>query len=607
MRPIDIRIDIPERDVYLQVQPAPVTVLVGPNESGKTTALGAIEAALHGPTGSTWPVLGTIDDHLTIAVEFESADGSRVRLQRGARRGKHQVQFQGSRKVRQVASEIAATFGRGAVWRPVDLQGMTRAQRLAWFQANMAGGLVDLDLGELEEHLGELDVEVPTWTRPVEQLTAMADQLREERLQIDRDRKSAKATVDRLSADPPPASSGSTAMHEARLEELRQEGERLASELGRAEGLQSSRAQIASVIARLEQELGEDRNNPNGHPIRTDDAKTGALARVEQLSGLLTTIVEQKERAKRVIGRLDEEIRHGEDADDGEPVRLLREALDLCDADGRVASLIRLAIEELAPDLEQLRAMRDRTAANLAELEAKHSAAFDARHRYLLGIQQYDRIRQIEKRLQELVAERDAIELIPVEAIKTSREALRVEYAEVRSELKVCQASDRHRVMLRTARSELRKLTTRRVQVTEAERVVREALVEALEQQTRPLRDPMSRICRAVLGADVRVRLDDGLDLELVREMEQVMHIDEAPASARATAYAALQVAVRESLGGMRYVLLDDLEHLDQDRRTRFVKAMVAEVDGGHLDWCLLAGVDDGWRPPGVTLIEMEA
>lgn len=145
-------------------------------------------------------------------------------------------------------------------------------------------------------------------------------------------------------------------------------------------------------------------------------------------------------------------------------------------------------------------------------------------------------------------------------------------------------------------RVNLQRAQNRRTRARELIGPVEATLSGMLGELVSPLEEPVSRITRAVLGADFRVELTGGATFWLVWPDRRAPI--EASKSEHAVAMMALRCAVQQSLGGWRHLVLDDMENLVASRRTRFVEAMLDEVREGRLDNFIGACVEDGWRPP---------
>ncbi len=145
-------------------------------------------------------------------------------------------------------------------------------------------------------------------------------------------------------------------------------------------------------------------------------------------------------------------------------------------------------------------------------------------------------------------------------------------------------------------RASLDTAQTRRTKARELGAIVETVLSRMLGELVSPLEEPVSRITRAVLGADFRVVLDGGATFWLVWPDHKAPLA--ASRSEQAVAMMALRCAVQQHLHGWRHLVLDDMENLASNRRTQFVEAMLDEVREGRLDNFLGACVEDGWSPP---------
>jgi hypothetical protein len=155
-----------------------------------------------------------------------------------------------------------------------------------------------------------------------------------------------------------------------------------------------------------------------------------------------------------------------------------------------------------------------------------------------------------------------------------------------------------------SARLGLGAATSKRADIRAAGEAVRDLLGQRLQAAVAPLLDPVNEhLFPALGGQGLSIRLGKGAHLEL---QPSGTPLASASTSERVCALMLLQAAVHARQGGWRHVLVDDLEHLDHERRTAFVGAMAAWMEAGELDTFIGACVDDGWTPPpGVDVVRL--
>lgn len=166
---------------------------------------------------------------------------------------------------------------------------------------------------------------------------------------------------------------------------------------------------------------------------------------------------------------------------------------------------------------------------------------------------------------------------------------------------------------LESHRAKLRQATDLRDQVTDAGKRVKAATVSRMAAAIEPVTAPASLITQQVLGMELGIDLEQGgmpylyADAPARGGPTGRIPVFSASHSQRSVALMALQAAIQSKLRGWRSVVLDDLEHLEPERRTKFVEAMRDAVhERGLLHNFMCAAVADGWEPPdGVQIIRL--
>lgn len=136
------------------------TVFAGPNESGKSSAIGLINLVLRGPAGTVWPMhVETPTADFKCVLQF--SDGSSVR--RGMRGGTHGASVYTSMGivendkgrplgVQAVTTEVTARYGLASTWSLDSLSTLTPAEQSRWFEEQLLRPLSP-SMDELREKL----------------------------------------------------------------------------------------------------------------------------------------------------------------------------------------------------------------------------------------------------------------------------------------------------------------------------------------------------------------------------------------------------------------------------------------------------------------------
>lgn len=112
----------------------PVTTILGPNDSGKTTILALASLALSGPSAGQWGVLGALDYDITVAATFD-ANGSHFSIARSRIDGKHAIEINGEpQKIQDGQIAIVGKIGKAHSVAIGDLLSLSGTKRLEWLQ-----------------------------------------------------------------------------------------------------------------------------------------------------------------------------------------------------------------------------------------------------------------------------------------------------------------------------------------------------------------------------------------------------------------------------------------------------------------------------------------
>jgi hypothetical protein len=365
---------------------ARVVVLLGGNEAGKSTLLGLPRLALEGPSGSTWPVLGTSPAYDWMC-RLQFVNSPDVDLERGAiiqsevdRRvtgGKHVAALNArGGTLASVNAQIEATLGSASVWSLEAFLSQTPTKRLAWLEENAlqgAGWSLDQVEAEVRASLERVRVALDVAIEPGKPLRRTTDKdgrallgrlitlLRDRWLDADRRTKSVQKAIENderavanfAGGRPPGTVPGLRAQVvdiDTKLAELnRAKG---ASEAGRAEFVRAT-----DEVNRLVREL-ENTHNVDTDKVVADRAReeTNARARLEALQRQDPSDVGVGRRAE--LERLESTAKQIEGLRDAANVDLakVRAILELepllrpllFGVDDRVAALVADGFEERA-------------------------------------------------------------------------------------------------------------------------------------------------------------------------------------------------------------------------------------------------------------------
>jgi hypothetical protein len=155
------------------------------------------------------------------------------------------------------------------------------------------------------------------------------------------------------------------------------------------------------------------------------------------------------------------------------------------------------------------------------------------------------------------------------------------------------------RVALESARADAQRLQAELDTVIATRDAITAAKSQWLASKISGSLAPARRITTAVLGAEVSVTTDDDGAHILLGDIDLDTVQGDQLRSPRIVALAALRVAMLSNLEGLRALFVDDLECIDEERRSRFIEALAAEVRCGTIHQVMGASVDALVTPLG--------
>lgn len=659
MRLIHLQADNLHGHLTYDVEVGPVTVILGANEAGKSTLLGVPALVLDGPKRGNYPVLGQSPSYSWFAaVAFD--DGTVVTRQMTG--GTHGATFNGDAAgITVVQQRIERLIGEGGTWSLSAFMALSSAKQLDALEERVlvgAGWTRERALEELAPHLPTLRARLylaDDWVPEGTAREILNDiQARLQALFTETDR-----TVKRLqqtcAQDEVEATAEAERLPGGTVPYWRAELARLDKELGEAEaskgiyeGQRQGREALEAEVAKVEADL-DALVIPVGDLVASVQDARQALAAARQTledavatEGEAAATVQQLQRqaqglqAERAGAMSAKQIAEAAGAGVAEAlagiegvvgavmlsddhVDVLRRAVDrirslvpsLYDAeqavtavDQKIAGLgvqVSSAERRVARTAQAAAEARGQAAVagvTVANAEAIVTEAAEARRR---RDELEQRLAALRLRLADLVTGDVGSIEDRIAGLQEARSTAVRNHDALNDAVAARVLRSDHTVQ-RQAAIELRTMVRRELTTITSMRS------RALTATVEPLVEAMNPITLRAMGVQVSITLDGGFSLRLERPDGTQVPYETATASQVAIVGAALELAVRQRLGGWRRLLIDNLNDLDADRRTRFVEAMLALADEGLVDNVLLASVEDGWAPPeGVTLVRLGA
>lgn len=628
-----------------------LTVFRGPNESGKSTALGVIRLVLDGPSGPTWPLLGERPDYDWRAELSFDRGGRALTVARGMFRGDHYVLVDGAPiGLREAAKVLSDTLGTAVAWSAQNFMQETARARMEWLLARVVEGE-----GWTREHLfevlgsiGELtDIDAlatDAWRSEAtsrQALDRLMSDLRAQDVAADQDARRLSKVVEHEGSQ---GAAAGEALPPGTVASWTAERERIDAELAKAHQArgQAEAADKAAAMLRQEQDrLFEEMNKCRDEAAwaerkrNVDERVRGAQRGEQEASQTLVAAQNARDSArahaqslrdqsKALAARLADakaELRVAQAVDQARGA--LSPALDLLKrigADhsspyhqealtvvGDLAMLFTGEVGQAVGDFErELRgvdvqlegAERALVLAEAkfhdemkrtAEASAAVTDALKERERCILE----DTVRlqhaaSLAERYERLTAEIQAAGSASLDAIEAQIEALTVGRKDAQRNIDALTDAAGARAAQLGNRELLQGAKDRRGKIREALKALEGVRGQMTAALFAPLQERVSAITLAVLGARWNPAVTGGWDWALWRDDAFHAH---GSRSGGVVAMAALHIAIAEHLGGWRHVVLDDLENLEVSRRNMLLDALRAELIAGRLDNAVVACV----------------
>ena len=278
-----------------QIDIDPVTLLVGPNDAGKTTILNLPRLLVDGPTQGNWPSVGEAKYPFNVTGEWNMDDasfrnGGPFRVDRGrSNEGTHLVSIDGNpQKVNAAAVQLGMLAGKAWGLSVSELVGLTGRFRMDWLQANVLRG--DWPLDRVLADIGETGVDLPwltastalsgpaygpdvtgqSFTKGAIHALEQADKLNEGEI---RQLRGAIEQVPRPAEDLPP---GTVAEWRQKLEALTAEGHDLNRRAGEHQGTRTARDTLTKAVGTAEARLAANHQAAAAHLAQVIAAMFGA-------------------------------------------------------------------------------------------------------------------------------------------------------------------------------------------------------------------------------------------------------------------------------------------------------------------------------------------
>jgi len=544
---------------------SPVVVITGGNAKGKTTLLRVPELAVREGGRTPFVRVGKKPQDFVAEMVLE-ANGKDAAVRREVRKGKHTLAIKGEPiNVDKGQGVLDATLGEAFAFEPKKMLAMTAAAQLKWLQDNVLGaGTEDLapKLADYKKRLGKLYITIPD-TVNADGLRALVKEIMGAHKDHDRDVKRLAGEVEH-GAPSDDAPDGDPDALAAKLTELATEIEDVQRQRGAADGAKDAVAKLQASIQERETAIQQAEGaDPDAVVTKWEHATNEAQQLQADAEEAATTALAECEEARRAMEVAKKKAQKASEASmraRAKATEIEREAA----VDIQAATQAKELADNAASELQQLRTDLD-TIDSDVDVEALDNT--------LLGLR----------------TERTTTQA-SITAIETHADARAVHRGHV----------DDHKraIAMRTMAHELGKELGPKGLLGEALASTFGELVTAINETLTP-----------VIGCEVWMDSSDGFAWGIVKDGKRIP-IHTASESEQMATFADFAIAVRNKLGGWRFLAIDGIEVMEATRRTAFVESMVAACEAGLLDGCWLASVtnvikvlEDGselldWTPP---------
>lgn len=623
----------------------PVCVVLGPNESGKTTLLQAIDVAVRGQGAAAWD---RFRERARIRASWSESEQLAFRVDRGVDGGRTTVEVNGralgvkaaDAAIRDALGD-AALFDLGAwlalplrdqlaevaTWSSVDPVGFDLAAVRDLVERRLSRPLVDtfVKLGISDPPAADARSWVGAMVAAVREvdLAANAEALRLNKIVDDVER----GRADQRAALPP----GTVAMWRGEVDRIDAQLGALRTKLGASEEADeaATRAQealqtVSAALTRVNDQL--------------DRATTAAREQQQRLAAVVARCDEQlatvkaaeaadesarvaATRSAEEVALLREELARAEGLHENE--RYLRDRLSLVADNDDVPMWARLRVSEVLERAglggsvlrDQLATKTNEHAGYAVKAAGTTRQLTAARASYATLVGDRDVLtKQIaveSNRIARLTGERSALEqeaeraqaavlaagTADTSAVRAAIDGLLVDRkvalgnADKLSDFDGSEAAHAQRILDR------QEAVARRTLARDLQPILLDVQLRLVEAALVPMLRTASAITSAVYGYQLTVQRREG-ERSLVffaqRNGGPAIRIEHASQSVRAVIGIALRAALLQYRRGWRALLVDDFEHVDPARRDAVIRAI---LDAGVSDTLIVAAVADGWAP----------
>ena len=631
-----------------------VLLVTGSNEAGKTTTITLPELILAGPTGKRWPVLGESPGYdCEATADFVNGDARRVTVIRGIERGTHWASFDGRPgKLKSVQEKISAALGEAYTFNLADFTGMTAGKRLAWMEARILGTggwdaerlAHEIAAAQLDERFNLLGLALDGEHAPRDGLVRLIAAAKSARLDVRREKTRLTAAVaqQKTETDAEGLPVGTVPEWRGKLSTLQGERAQLAKAQGRIQGAKDAlgahvKAQEATAAA-IETAQKKISDSLGAQVVKDEEIDrlralvTEAAAAYEPVHTalLLAATAAERERADYAAALAEGVTAKSVRAAAWAAVAVVEASQTDLDRVlvGSGARRLYERVAEAGRGVVELACRLPDDSASLAAAAAEEEAKAPVRaakrtldaakkqqqqaEKDLARLQREEAAGRVDvTRLQAQAAELAEAQIAAGETtgedgLTDALEVIRVQAEEAEGAIDRLTDAAAAKALTMQRQMELEIVERKRVAALELEKALTTILERMLTEAVQPFLAPINAITQDVMGTDAYADLAGGFDFGVVRDDGTRVPWGTCSESQQTALLLAFSIAVQGRLGGAwRRLVVDGLECMDADRRTRFMLAMRACLDRGELDTLICASVADGWEPPAEALAQV--